>query len=259
MEYILKNNVIKSALIIIIALISYLIIQFLISKTSKKLFGKKINNKSKTYFILLNSIIKYFILIITVLIILDANGINISSLVTGLGIMGIIVGLAVQDALKDVIMGKNIITGHFFQVGDVIKYKEITGKVISIGLKATKIKDIYTNNIMSITNRNIDQIITLSEWLDIDVPVPYENKVEQIKDLFEIIISKIKKVENVKNCDIQGINEFANSNLVYKIRVYCLPELAPKIKRECLEIVKRELDIKNISIPYQHIDVHSVK
>src|SRR5574344_232678 len=249
MTYLFKNNIIKSIIILAISLICYLIIQFLISKTSTKLFGKRVNNKKKTYFILLNSIVRYFIVIITLLIILDVNGINISSLVTGLGIIGIIVGLAVQDALKDVIMGKNIITGHFFEVGDVIKYKDITGKVLSIGLKSTKIRDIYTNNIMSITNRNIDQIITLSEWLDIDIPVPYEKKSQDIQKILEDIILKIKKIENIENCDIQGINEFASSSIIYKIRIYCLPELAPKIKRQCLGIIKENFDINNLSIP----------
>jgi small-conductance mechanosensitive channel len=93
-----------------------------------KQINYKKNRKKRNIFIVANSILKYFLGIISLLIILDINGVNISSLVAGLGVVGIIVGLALQDALKDIIMGKNIITGHFFQVGDVIKYKEITGK-----------------------------------------------------------------------------------------------------------------------------------
>ena len=39
-----------------------------------------------------------------------------------------------QDALKDIIRGSTILTDSYFQVGDVVKYGDIMGKVISIGL-----------------------------------------------------------------------------------------------------------------------------
>jgi small conductance mechanosensitive channel len=111
---------------------------------------------------------------------------------------------------------------------------------------------------VSITNRNIDQIINLSDWLDIDIPVPYEKNVDYMKKVFSNIISEIKKIKHVKDSDIQGINEFAASNIVYKIRIYCAPETFPITKRAALEIIKREFDKENISIPYQQISIHNV-
>ena len=53
----------------------------------------------------------------------------------GLGILGVIFGLAIQDWLKDIIRGSSILSDNYFAVGDVVKYKDIEGKVLVIEIK----------------------------------------------------------------------------------------------------------------------------
>ena len=77
-------------------------------------------------------------------------------MLAGVGIVSVIIGLAIQDALKDIIRGFSILSEEYFSVGDVVTYGDITGKVLVLGLKTTKIKDISTENIISIANRNIE-------------------------------------------------------------------------------------------------------
>ena len=47
-----------------------------------------------------------------------------------------------QDALKDIIMGCNIILDNYFVVGDIVTYNGFTGEVVEFGLKNTKISPI---------------------------------------------------------------------------------------------------------------------
>ncbi len=263
MEEIIKNNVVKTLIVIVIAIMLYILLNIIIKKVINRAIDEnakvfKNQKKSKTYILAFNSIIKYIIFIGTLLIILDINGINVSSLVAGLGIVGIVVGLALQDALKDIIMGKNIVAEHFFQVGDVIKYNDIVGKVESFNMKVTKIRDINTDDEVFITNRYIDKIINVSKWLDINIPAPYERDATYMRSIINNISEKIKKVENVESCEFLGLNEFAPSNVNYKIRIYCMPEYRPTINRKALEIIKNEFDNEKISIPYTQIDIHNV-
>ena len=65
---------------------------------------------------------------------------NVSSLLAGVGILSVIIGLAVQDALKDIIRGFSILSDEYFNIGDIILYKEITGKVITLRFKGYKNK-----------------------------------------------------------------------------------------------------------------------
>lgn len=120
----------------IVAFIAGIILYNFIKKImNKNLKVKKLNSKQETYVRLINNVIKYIFFTMLGLLILQINGINVSSLITGVGIASAIVGLAFQDLLKDVIMGMNILSENFFMVGDIIKYGDIEGKVLSIGLK----------------------------------------------------------------------------------------------------------------------------
>ena len=147
---------ISSIVVVVISIILYECIAHFLRKREKssnlRMFKSK---KGKTYYKLIISVIRYIFIIVTVLILLQVNGVNVSSMLAGVGIMGVIIGFAIQDALKDFVKGFDIISDSYYNVGDVIKFKDIEGKVLSIGLKTTKIEDIRTLNVISISNRNI--------------------------------------------------------------------------------------------------------
>ena len=166
-ENIFRMKIVNSIIILILSIIIYKLIIHIFNKSEKS--NKSLDNKSKTYLKLTKSIIRYVFIIITILILLQINGIDVSSMLAGVGIAGVIIGFAVQDVLKDIIKGSTIISDKYFQVGDVIKYNDIEGKVLSVGLKTTKVKDVKTYNIISIANRNIEQVEVVSDLINIDI------------------------------------------------------------------------------------------
>lgn len=146
-----------------------------------------------TYIKLAKHIINYVIIIIAFLFILQLLGFNVSSLIAGLGVVSVIAGLALQDALKDIIMGFNIIVDNYFSVGDIIKIGDVEGKVIELGVKSTKLKDVNNDNIFVIANRNISQSLRLSDQLVVDVPVSYDEPTEKIEKLIDIMVEQISQ------------------------------------------------------------------
>ena len=190
------------------------------------------------------------------MLLLQINGINVGSIVASLGLLSVIVGIALQDALKDIIMGVNIVIDDYFSVGDVLKIGDVEGKVIEIGLKSIRIKDINNGNIFVISNRNISEALNLSEQLDIEIPLPYEEKIIKIEGIISIMLEQISKLENVTKVEYKGLNEFSDSAIYYKIRIFCKPEFKPQIRRDANRIIKLELDKNNINIPYRQIDIH---
>src|SRR5262245_54290986 len=71
-----------------------------------------------------------------------AFDIKITALVTGLGIGGIAVALAVQNILGDLLAALAIVFDKPFDVGDTIAIDTLTGTVEHIGLKTTRIRSI---------------------------------------------------------------------------------------------------------------------
>ncbi len=254
---ILNTNLAKSVIIIIVAIILYNIMKGIADKTvtATMKIAKK-DRKKQNSVIVFNSVMKYIFGMVVLILLLEVNGVNVSSLIASLGIVGIVVGLAIQDALKDLIAGKNIISDHFFEAGDVIKYNGITGKVISLGLKTTKLQDLDTNDIVSITNRHIEQAEKVSDWLGISIPAPYEKSVEEVESIMPAIVEEIKSFEHVKDCKYIGIGEFTDSSVIYKLLITCSPEYKLAIKRQALRTLKIAMDKAKISIPYTQIDIH---
>ena len=247
-----------SIIIIFFSIITYLVCK----KILKKIIinnenTNKFSKKKNTYVKFFNNILKYLVVLGAALLILQVNGVNISSIVASLGLISLIVGFALQDALKDIIMGINIFIDDYFSIGDVVKIEDVEGKVIEIGLKFTKLKDINNNNIFVISNRNISKALNISEQLDINIPLPYDEKIEAMENIIKIIIDKISTLNNVISVEYKGLNEFGDSAIFYKIRIFCKPEFKPQTKRDANRIIKFELDKNNISIPYKQIDIHN--
>lgn len=249
------SKLITSVVIVIISIILYKSIIFFLSKGEEKsVFNGK---KSKTYMKLTKSIIRYVFIIITVLILLQANGINVSSLLAGVGIAGVVIGLAIQDWLKDIIRGSSILSDNYFHVGDVVKYKEIEGKVLVLGLKTTKIQDLKTNNIIAIANRNIEEIQVVSNIIFVKAPMPYEVKVENAEKAIEDIMKLIEKCDDVEKVRYVGVTELNDSSIDYLIEVTCDPKRKRQVNRDSLRCILLGMEKNGIEVPFKQIDIHN--
>ena len=250
-------KLILSLVVIIFGVIIYVVVSNLIfnkfKNSNKDIFKSKRGN---TYLKILKNISKYILILIIVLIIFHIFGINISSMLAGVGIVSIIIGFAIQDALKDIIKGIDIISDNYYRVGDVIKYEGITGKVINIGLKTTKIEDVYNKNVISISNRNIELVEVESDVININIPMPYEVSVIDSEKAINDIVKDINKIKDVNSCEYCGVNELASSSINYLIKVHTNPLFKVQIRRDALRIVLLDLDKHDISVPYNQIDVH---
>jgi small-conductance mechanosensitive channel len=77
---------------------------------------------------------------VLLLLVLDNLGVNITTLVTSLGVGGIAVALAVQNILGDLFAALSILTDKPFVIGDAIGVDNLSGTVEHIGLKTTRIR-----------------------------------------------------------------------------------------------------------------------
>jgi len=254
---ILNHNLVKSAIVIIVALIVYKMISRILLRSENKKGKRTAGQKDKTYLRLIRNFMKYAFFIIVLLIILQINGIDVSSMIAGVGVLSIIIGFIVQDAFKDIIRGIDIISDNYFSVGDVVKYGEIEGRVLMVGLKTTKIEDIKNANIVSIANRNIEQIEVVSKDLYINIPMPYDVKLENAEKAIKEIITKIAENEKVEDCTYKGVNNFGDSSIDYLIAVKVNPKEKLPVRREALRTILVVLSKHKIEIPFQQIDIHN--
>ncbi|HEY0780717.1 MAG TPA: mechanosensitive ion channel domain-containing protein [Gemmatirosa sp.] len=97
---------------------------------------------------LLGVIARITLWVVLILLGLDALGINVTALITGLGVAGVAVALAVQSTLGDLLASLAIALDKPFVVGDFIVVDQYMGTVESVGLKTTRIRSISGEQII---------------------------------------------------------------------------------------------------------------
>jgi MscS family membrane protein len=85
------------------------------------------------------------------LIYLDKLGVNITTLLAGLGVGGLAVALALQKPMEDVMGALTLFTQQPFRVGDFCTIGTHTGTVEDVGLRTTRIRTL-ANTLISIPN-----------------------------------------------------------------------------------------------------------
>ncbi|HYE99470.1 MAG TPA: mechanosensitive ion channel family protein, partial [Planctomycetota bacterium] len=85
---------------------------------------------------------------VVLLLALDNLGVDITALIAGLGVGGIAVALAVQNILGDLFASVAIAFDKPFEIGDFIIVNDMMGSVEYIGLKTTRVRSLWGEQIV---------------------------------------------------------------------------------------------------------------
>ena len=253
-DYFIKHDYHLIIIYIILGILVYKLFSFFTER-----WTKKVNRKRKaTIQKLVRNIFKYVIIILVVVQILNILGVNVTGIAAGLGIAGIVLGLALQDVMKDVLAGLSIIFEEQFDVGDFVEINGFEGTVIDLGLKSTKLKT-YENVVRTISNRSIVEVTNYSKEnlnIKISIPMSYDVETKKADKIIKNIIERAKKeITLTGNITDWGINKFNGSDIEYAILLPVKPYDQWIAKRKVKRIIKEEFDKEKVSIPFNTIEV----
>lgn len=258
MEFILKKEVVGTIITVAVAYLIYNIFRFVMNKLLSKNKSEFEKKRKKTVTELLKNVVKWILVAITLIIILDLFGLDASSLVASLGIASAVSALALQDTLKDIISGASIIMDNYFVVGDYVKYDGFNGQIIEFGLRSTKIMS-FDGEVLIVANRNISQITNLSQKTAstmIKIPTSYDAPIEKVEKALKEIVEEISTWDTMKkDTTYIGIDDFKDSCIEYAIRIYCSPGKIWSYRRDILRLIKQKYDKNKIKIPYNQLEV----
>lgn len=252
------------AIIIAAGVLVYYVIKFIldtiltINKKSNKLNVKR----QKTLNSVLTNIAKYTIMVILILVVLKQLGVNTTSILASIGIIGLIIGWALQDVIKDFAAGLFIIFDRQYEVGDYVDIQGFFGEVIEMGLKTTKVIA-FTGEIRIFNNSTVGNVTNYSQHnsvLEIDVGIDYKENTDKIIKILEDLEDEIRKLDGVKNdIKVLGVQELGDSKVVYRILVETKPADRFSVRRKVLKLVKDEMERQKVTIPFPQIEVHNAK
>lgn len=263
-DFILSVKFFGPIIAVIVGMLVFAGINKIIAKviTKRNKMNKRSHKKEDTVINLIRSVLKYLIIIIVVLVILEIYGVNTTSILASLGIVGVVIGLALQDTMKNMLAGIFIIFDNRYNVGDTVMINDFTGEVVSLGLQTTKLKA-FTGEVFTIANSSITSVTNYTECdtqLFIDLGVSYNTDIERLEKVLTKLNTKIKKIDNVKSdLNLLGVDSFGSSEVVYKVSIMCKPYTHFAIKRQILKLIKIEFDKEGIEIPFTQVDLHLVE
>lgn len=211
---------------------------------------------------LVTKIITFFVCAIAVMMILDIYGVDTKGIIASLGIAGVVLGLALQDTVQDLMSGIYIILDNYYVIGDYIRINNFLGEVIEVTLKSTKIKG-FNGEVYIFANRNVNSVVNLSQQragLVIKIPTAYEEETSKVEEALKEVVEKTKVIPGVfKDSKYLGIDSFGESAINYAIMIYCKSNDQWNVKRAVHKLIKECYEEKNIKIPYNQIEVHNGK
>ena len=257
----LFKKIIISIIIIAVCAILYLAISKILKKIFKLNINRKNEKKAKTAFSLINSIIKYVLIIIAIVCILGQFGISASGIVASLGAVGVVVGLALQDVLKDILSGISIILEDQYSVGDTVTISGFKGEVIFLGLRMTKIKAV-TGEIKISSNRNITEVINHSlnpSLAVVTVGVSYDEDIVKVEKVLNKLCERLsKEIPEVHDkIELLGVDGLGDSSVLFKITASVDSMTQVSVERIIKREIKIEFDKNNIEIPYNQLVIHN--
>jgi small-conductance mechanosensitive channel len=187
-------------------------------------------------------------------------GIELFGLLASLAVFSLIIGLAVQQTLGNMINSFMLAIDQPFEIGDRIEVADVTGTVMSVGILSTKILTLNEQLVIIPNNRLVDSTITnfargggdgvaTRVLLHLEIGVDYEENSAHVKQVILEVAKKCPQVEDdpAPRVLLRELGDFSKVYRLYAWIEYVEEFLATDwLLREIDMSFKRE----GISIPY---------
>ncbi len=250
--------IIETAILVGITFILFVVISIVGNRIIKRQRNKK--KKAMTLTKMIQSILRYVVLILAVIIILSFWGVQVGPILAGAGIIGIVIGLGAQDLIKDLLSGFSIIFENYYDIDDVVEIKGFKGRVLDIGLKSTKLIN-WKNEVKVFTNGDIKDITNFSKNPSVgvvEIGISYHESIDKVIALLEEKLVVIKELfpQVIEGPNVIGVTNFTDSAMIIRITVKTEPEKHYDVERAIRKYAKEIFDTNGIKIPFPQMVVY---
>lgn len=200
------------------------------------------------------------IYIFAVLTVADQLKINITSLLAGVGVIGLALSFAAQDTVGNIISGVVIIIDVPFKEGDWISLGEMHATVTEIRLRTTVLTT-FDNEIVVVPNKQISQerivnyTITPKSRVKVPIGIAYKEDMQQARN---VLLETVKGDERIllDPSPYVIVTDLGASSVNMQLRFWTEdPLLNFSLMWEYTEKCKQAMDLAGIQIPFPHMQL----
>lgn len=262
---------IRVIVIVAVAVILYFIFKYLIPKFIRRFISRRmadeedteIQKRTDTLSSILVTIMGVIILIIAILTILPEFGVNITTLIAGIGVGGLAIAFAAQNLVRDFITGFFILFEDQYKVGDVVTIAGISGLVEEIGLRRTILRDLDAK-VHSIPNGKVEISTNHTKKfsrVNLNISVGYGENLDKVIETINRICQEMVedpkwKEDFISTPTVLRVDNLGDSGIDIKILGDTKPARQWDIMGELRLRIKKTFDSEGIEIPWPHTKVY---
>ena len=247
----------------VVGAIAILIIGYIAAGWAARLTGNALAKSAKvdeTIRHFLASLVRYAVIVFTVLAVLSQFGVETTSFIAVLGAAGLAIGLAFQGTLSNIAAGVMLLLFRPFKVGQFIDAAGVAGTVESITLFMTELNTpdnvhviIPNAQLWGTAVRNFSHNAT--RRVDIDVGIGYGDDIGKALQVLKDLVSGDGRV-NADPEPLVVVTGLGDSAVNLQVRVWCAASDTWPLKFDLTRQVKEALDGAGITIPFPQRTVH---
>lgn len=165
---------------------------------------------------------RFIIWAIGLVVALSNLGVDVASLIAGLGIGGLALAMAAKDTVANVFGGASIFADRPFEIGDTITVKGTTGTVEEIGVRTTRMRT-FEDTMFILPNAAVadSPIENLSERRKrkkvLSIGLTYDTSYERLQEAKTILADILENTEGLEPEPTIRFDEFGDSALIIKV------------------------------------------
>jgi len=200
------------------------------------------------------------VLLIGLLVALSQLGFALGPVLTGLGIMGFVVGFALQDTLGNFAAGMMILIYRPFDVGDMVEAATVFGEVSAMNMVSTTVLTIDHQTLVIPNGKiwgDVIKNVTAQKTRRVDLVfgVSYADDIPRTEEvLIQILREHPMVLDNPE--PVVKLHKLGDSSMDFIVRPWCRTEDYWDIYWDVTREVKMRFDREGISIPFPQRDVH---
>ena len=208
------------------------------------------------------AVIIYLVALFILLWIWGLRG-TLVGILAGVGIAGIVIGLAVREILSDLLAGIILFFDRPFKIGDAVVMRDVGGQVLDIGLRSTKIKTwdgvfvvipnskVYSEVVKNYTRYNCRR-------LEVVIGVDYGSDLDKVQRAINRALSR-ENMPILRDPEpIVALDTLGNSSINFKVLFwYSYDAGVPWItlRGKIIQTIVEEFKKQNITIPFPQVTI----
>ena len=247
------------------ALISALIVVvvgFIVARWIGKLLNRGLERKAMEPPMrkLVVRIMRLLIFSLALVVALGTAGMDVTALITGVGVAGVGIGLAMQGILSNLMAGLTIIFTKPFRFGEYIEIAGVQGQVTSIELFTTTLLHADHSQVILPNRKIIGEILHNYghiRQLDLSVGVAYNTNISGALVIVRGVLTRNARVLK-EPAPVVGVTMLADSSISVAIKPWTAVADYDPAKAEIYQAIVEQFRANNIQIPFPQREVRTL-